>query len=528
MKDTSSRPRAYPDALARLEQPVLLGAAALLVVAVAGAPLLALLAELLVAGAGSLPLLAEPQLWLLFARTVGTALLVTASSIVLGVPLGFLFGRSDAPGRPVLWLLHTVPLFVPPFLLALGWSYLLAPWGWALGVLSSAAGVVLVLTLSLAPIVTALVAVALGGIAPGLEESARVVAPPLRTARSVLLPAVRPAVALGALIVFALAVSELGVPLFLGGRTYVESVFSRLGGIDYAPGEAVVLAAPLVAVGLLLVALERRLLGRRRFELVGLGRERAPLPLGRWRPAATIVGATLAVAALAPLAGLTGRALDGSVLAVERWLGGSLWTSLASAAAAATLALGIACLVGHAVVRGLRIGRLLDGLLVLTLLVPAAVLGVGLIAAWNRPETGWLYRGWPILVLAGTARYSILAVRTATVAFAQTSPRMEEAAQVSGLGYCRRLLALVIPVHWRGLVLAFVLTLVFCLRDLDTVVLFYPPGHEPLMVRIFTLEANGPPAIVAGLAVAHILVVAAVLGIGAATLRLPLGWRRES
>ena len=127
--------------------------------------------------------------------------------------------------------------------------------------------------------------------------------------------------------------------------------------------------------------------------------------------------------------------------------------------------------------------------------------GVGLIAAWNRPETWWVYRGWPILVLAGAARYSILAVRTAMVTFAQSSPGLEEAGQVAGASFGRRLLWLVVPPHWRGLVLAFVLTLVFCLRDLDLFVLFYPPGLEPLMVRIFTLEANGPPEIVAALAI---------------------------
>jgi iron(III) transport system permease protein len=193
------------------------------------------------------------------------------------------------------------------------------------------------------------------------------------------------------------------------------------------------------------------------------------------------------------------------------------------AVAAAAVSLVIACLVGHALVENLPVGRLLDTLLFMAFLTPAAVLGVGLITAWNRPETSWLYRGYPILVLAGAARYSILAVRAATVAFAQSSPRLEEAGQVAGASFVRRLLVLVIPLHWRGLVLAFVLTLVFCLRDLDMFVLFYPPGLEPLMVRIFTLEANGPPAIVAALALVQILVVATVLAIGG----LVLSWRRD-
>ena len=508
----------------RHERRLLLGGASLGVAIIAGAPLAALLAELVLEGTPSLALLGRPALWLLFARTIASALAVTAVAVLVGVPLGLIFGRGDLPGRRALWLAHSLPLFVPPFLLALGGSYLVAPGGALRGLLFSDFGVVMVLSTALAPVVTALTAVALAGIEPTLEESARVAAPPLRVVRGVLLPAARPAVALGGLIVFALAASELGVPLFLGGRTYVESVFSRLGGIDYAPGEAVALAAPLLVVGLLLMILERRLVGRRRFELVGLWKLREPMPLGRWRVATTTLVVAFVLGSLAPLAGLAGRAAKcPSLSSVVGWLGRSPWTSLIVSTAAAAVALVIAILVGHAVVQDRPIGRLLDAVLFLGLLTPAAVWGVGLIAAWNRPETPWIYRGLPVLVLAGAARYSILAVRAATVAFAQSSPELEEAGQVAGAGYSRRLLSLVVPLHWRGLVLALVLTLVFTLRDLDLFVLFYPPGHEPLMVRIFTLEANGPPEIVAALAIVQVLVVAAILAVGgmAASWRAP-------
>ena len=43
------------------------------------------------------------------------------------------------------------------------------------------------------------------------------------------------------------------------------------------------------------------------------------------------------------------------------------------------------------------------------------------------------------------------------------------------------------------------------------------------MVRIFTLEANGPPEIVAALAIVQVLVVAAVLASGG----LALAWRAQ-
>jgi iron(III) transport system permease protein len=71
----------------------------------------------------------------------------------------------------------------------------------------------------------------------------------------------------------------------------------------------------------------------------------------------------------------------------------------------------------------------------------------------------------------------------------------------------------------RGLTGTFVLALAFALRDLETAVLYYPPGGQPLTVQIFTLEANGAPGVVAGLALLHVLLTLAVLAVGAVLLQ---------
>ncbi len=308
--------------------------------------------------------------------------------------------------------------------------------------------------------------------------------------------------------------------MFLRSRTYPEAVFARLGGIDYAPGEAAALTLPLLLLGLLLVVLERRFFGRRRFALLGPRVPREPLPLGRWRRPAGLVALTAALASVAPLAALGWRAagwrapgwgapVGGGFGSLSSWLGRSPWNSVATAAGGALLASGLALVLGHALVRRRPGVGGLDALLFFAFLAPAPILGVGLITVWNRPATGWIYRTLGILVVAAVARYTIIAVRTAAVVFARSSPRLEEAASVGGAGYLRQLLGIVLPLHRRGLLGAFLLTFIFCLRDLETAVLFYPPGGEPLTVRLFTLEANGPESVVAALAWVQILIAAA-------------------
>ena len=110
------------------------------------------------------------------------------------------------------------------------------------------------------------------------------------------------------------------------------------------------------------------------------------------------------------------------------------------------------------------------------------------------------------------------------VAVAQSPLSLEQAASAFGAGFARRLVSIVLPLQRRTLLAAWLLAVVFCLRDLETAVLYYPPGREPLTVRIFTLEANGPEAVVAGLAILHVVTTAVVLGAGA----LVLGWRERA
>jgi iron(III) transport system permease protein len=76
-----------------------------------------------------------------------------------------------------------------------------------------------------------------------------------------------------------------------------------------------------------------------------------------------------------------------------------------------------------------------------------------------------------------------------------------------------------VPLHREGIALAWLLAFVFCLRDLELPVLYYPPGGEPLTVRLFTLEANGPEPVVAALALVQVAITAVAVAGGGWWLR---------
>jgi iron(III) transport system permease protein len=460
---------------------------------------------------------------ILLGRSLALATVVTLIALAIGVPLAVVLGRTDVWGGRAAMIAHTLCMLLPPFILALGWFYLFGragPFGSPSlsAVLFGPAGAVAVLGLAFAPIVTSLTLLGMSAVDPAFEDAAALVARPATVIRRIVLPAARPAIALAALLVFTLTFSEVGVPMFLRVPVYASAVLSRLGGFVSDPGEAALLTLPLLVVGLSLLAVERAYAGERAFALLGLRHRAAArrLCLGRWRFAVTLGVWTVVLGGLLPLIGLATAACRTSSSNALTWLGNTLGNSLFAASIATLLITGLALIAGWSVARRRPGSIALDAVSLLGFVTPAPLVGVGLIVLWNRPATAWLYGSIGIIVLGYLARYSVVGLRTVAAAVIQTPTPMEEAAALSGAGFVSRLLRITAPMASRGLAAAAVLTFVFCLRDLETAVLYYPAGSEPLPVRILTLEANGPAPIVARLALIHVAVTACVAILGAA------------
>lgn len=506
-------------------RPILIGGVSVILLTACMLPLLWPLIGLMSAGrdAANFSLLADQALWTLLVRTLGIVAGVLALALGIGLPMAVLIARTNVAGRAAALVLHAFPALLPPLLPALGWFHLLGRQGLvgneaSAAFLFSEAGVVLTLGLALAPIITALTALALWNADPSQEEAARVTASPIRVATRILLPAARPAIVLAGIVISALTLSEVGVPTFLRTRTYAAAVFARLGGVDFAPIEALVLTLPVLALTAALLVAARWATGGRSFATFGLRSFRQPpMALGSWRAPASLFCWSVALLSVAPIAALAWRAGWEGFAAVPVWIGDGVSNSLWPAALAATVIALVAIPLGHGLARGDRVAASIDIVALVAFVAPPALLGVGLVALWNRPETGWLYGSWLIIALGYVGRYAVIGIRAFAAACAQLPSTIEDAARVFGVGYGTRLARIVIPLQARTFIGGWLLTLLFCLRDLETAALFYPPGREPLTIRIFTLEANGPESVVAALAC-----VQAALSAAALALALPL------
>lgn len=80
------------------------------------------------AGAGPASLLSSlmtGRQWQLLGHTVLLGALVVLCTTLVGTPLGLVLAKTDLPYKGLLYSILTVPLFLPPYLLALSWFYLL-------------------------------------------------------------------------------------------------------------------------------------------------------------------------------------------------------------------------------------------------------------------------------------------------------------------------------------------------------------------------------------------------------------------
>lgn len=507
-------------------------------------PLLAMLFNSVVVG-GSFSLKAYEALWQSSAGQLGLmshslllSFAVTALATTIGLPLGVLLGKTDLPHRAALTLLLTVPLLVPPYVLAVAWFAVLGAGGWISSLvpqvstalstaLFGAAGCIGVLLTAFVPIVILLTMAYLGAVNPRLEDAGRLTSSWPAVLRHITLPLIAPAILLAAVLVFLLTLGELGVPTYLRFPVYpVETLTQFAAFYDFSAATAA--AMPLLAVTLAVLAIEYRLFRKRASELrtVTLAGVQRPIRLGRWRvPLLGLVLAWSAVTVVLPLAVLVAQSWSLNAYA-EAWTraSGSILRSLVFAAAGASLLTLLGFLLGTLIHhRTLPVWRGVDALALFLFTLPGTVVGIGLISLWNRPMTNFIYATPMIVVLGYVAQYAVLPARM-TAAILERIPRsLEGAAELSGAGWFMTLWEIILPLARRGLVAAWIISYVFCLRDLGVSMVVYPPGHDTLPVRILTLMANGSPSLIAALCI--ILITVTLLPLGAAALWAALGRR---
>ncbi|MEW9612629.1 iron ABC transporter permease [Shinella sp. S4-D37] len=471
--------------------------------------------------------------------------IISAAAIVIaflvGGPIGWMLSRTDLIGRKWFSTALLLPYMLPSWTFALAWLTLFKNrttggepgWMETFGYTPpdwlsyGALPIALILALHYAPFVILLFGNALKQFDTQLEDSARSLgASPVVVARRIVLPLMMPSLISAATLIFAKCLGDFGVAYVLGvpvGFDVLATSLFRTISTSQA-GASAVLAGMIVLLGTLSIVIDMRLLREaRRFVTIGSkGAIVRRTPLGKWQvPALAWAVAVFVVSAGIPLLALalttvmrvpgsfsldnftldywigtdlgTTALHQGILLTGEFWL--ALWNTVWMVGLASIGAGVLGLLVGYSVVRS-PVGFVSAALRQITFL-PYLVPGIAFAAAYlsmfavARPPLPALYGTPVILVLAILADQMPFASRAGISSMMQLGREPEEAGQIVGAGWFRRMRSIVLPIQRGALVSAILLPFISGIKGLSLVVVLAVPGTDLLTTYAIRLVDYG-------------------------------------
>ena len=481
--------------------------------------------------AGVQEVLAAPRTWRILVQTLTQAVLGTFGSVLLGVPGAYVLYRCRFPGRRLVRAVVSVPFVLPTVVVGVAFSALFAPAGLlgSLGLQESLAGIVAALVFFNYSVVVRTVGALWSRLDPRAEDAARTLgAGRARVLATVTLPALAPAIASAAALVFLFCASAFGVVLVLGGESYgtieTEIWYQTTQLLDLSAAAALSILQLLVVGASLMIAGAARARQERALRLSG-NRVDAPLRASDL-PAVLVTAAVVLGLLVLPMVSLVWRSFvtaDGIGAANYAALSGaagaftvSVWQALANSLviglAATGLAVGLGLLVSYVLSRrpasapGRRVMRTVDAVFMLPLGVSAVTVGFGFLITLNRPPLD-LRSSWVLIPIAQAMVALPLVVRTLLPTLRAIDPRLHEAAATLGAGPGRVVATIDAPFALRGLGLAVGFAFATSLGEFGATSFLSRPDRPTLPVVIFQLIGR-PGAENFGMAMAASVVLA--------------------
>ncbi len=460
--------------------------------------------------------LLQTRIWKLLGNTLLLVVAVTCGAAITGVSMAWFTERTDLPGRKVLRWMLAMPLAIPAYIGGIVHLALLRPRGGYLpqfleNIFGQTMftpspfgfwGAAFILILFTYPYVYLLSAAAFRSLHASLEEAARTFGrTPLQTLFQVTLPALRPGLAAGALLVALDILAEYGTVALLRYETFSSAIFVQLSG-RYDRSAASVLSGILVTLAVLILWSELRLQGKARFtQMEGNWRPAPPALLGKWRvPALLLVIGVVSASLLVPVVVLAVWSIQAfldpqTLVTVFRtgsqgfgsYVWNSLWSSGLAALMAVILSLPVALL---SVQYPSRVSRFVSRFCQVGYAIPGVVIALSLVLLVNR-ALPFLYATPFVVVIAYVLRHMPQAVRASESALNQLSPSLEEASRMLGRTSLQTFVHVTFPLILPGLMAGGSLVFLTSLKELPATLLLRPAGFETLAVRVWVWAEEG-------------------------------------
>jgi len=446
------------------------------------------------------------------------ALLGTLGACLIGIPLAFFTARFVVSGQAWISTLAILVLVAPPFIGAYAWIMMLgsngfitnffAIFGLSTPTIYGAHGIVLVFTLKFFPFIYLMTQTSLNGMNKSFEDAAENLGcTPWQRFTKITLPLVFPAVSTGAIICFVLAIADFGTPAILGRgfRTLSTIAFaayrSELGGL---PTMAVTVSIVMMAMSMLALLLQRRILAKRRYASALTNPPRKKRMRDFRNVAMHFFCHGIVLIAMLPTLVVVytsflktngpvfigGFGLE-SYERILRTAPDAIINSFIFALSAVVLITLFSGLISYVIVRrDTAASGGIDFLMMVPYLVPGVVIAIGYVTT---------FRGGPLDVI-GTAGLLILlyfirrlpyGVRSTMSSLRQIKPSMEEAAVNLGAAPARAFFIVTVPLILPGLIVGALMGFITAINELSSTLILYDGGTITMPVQIYLAVLDG-------------------------------------
>ncbi|MEF8773152.1 MAG: iron ABC transporter permease [Halobacteriales archaeon] len=469
-------------------------------------PLGWLVVDVFALGPRAIDLAVAPTTLAVLARTVALVIVVTAASVVIGVPLAVLTVEAALPFRRLWTVVAALPLAVPSYLGAFAAVSAFGPQGvladalapLGLGRLPTVygfAGASVVLTFYTYPYVFLTTRASLLSLDASLVEAARTLnAGRWEAFRRVTLPRIAPGITAGALLVALYTLSDFGTPNIMRVEVFTQFIYARYNAFmrDYAA----LLSLQLVAVTAVILAVESRIGADESGAYESRGsRGGGTLALGRWRYLAVLLPAGVGLVAVLLPIGIFGLWLvrtgpgyaTGSMAFSWSYGWNSVVVSLLAAGGAVLVALPIAL---QSAVSDSRLAAVADRAPYVGYATPGIVLAIALVS-FSFDIVPALHKTIPLLVFAYVVRFMPQAIGSIRTSRMQVDRKLVEAARTLGRSRLRAFRSITLPLIMPGVATGAALVFLTTMKELPATLILRPLGFDTLVTYIWRVEEAG-------------------------------------
>ena len=466
-------------------------------------------------------------------------------SVPLGSVLAWLMIRTDLPGKKILGLLVTVPYMIPSWTKALAWLAMFRNSTSGANGFLAGLGIPVPDWLAYGPIAIVLcmsmhyyafsyimVSGALRSINSELEEMGEIQgASKAQILRHIPLPLILPSVLSATVMTISKSIGTYGVPANLGNRIGYYTLATKMRTfIDQGP-QAVGYAMSIVLVLLaaLIIFSNQRIVGvRKSYATVsGKGGRATLMQLGKAKkPLMVFLMVFLFLAMVVPFFVLimetfqitTGAGYGLDNLTLYNWIGkegeidkytnyvgifrnpnffSAFWNTIRLTLIASILTAICGQFLGYISSRGRGkwYGDLTEQMVFVPYLMSGIAFSTMYFSMFSRPHLGGLmpslYGTFTLIVLTSVVKHFPFASKSGTANMLSISVELEEAADIAGASFWKRMSSIIVPLAKNGFISGFMLTFISIAKELDLIIIMMTPTTQTMSYLAFTYSQDG-------------------------------------